>query len=148
MGRILEPPANQRPDSGGPTRDAAGDRLGLNRSQRMGLALLGTAMLAACGLWLFRSAREPLAEPIPAAEGEPSYRVNVNEADWPVLALVPGLGDALSQRIVEYRRANGPLRSLDELTKVSGIGSIKLQEIRPYLRLGDDPAGGARGEPR
>jgi competence ComEA-like helix-hairpin-helix protein len=107
-----------------------------DRSQRLGLLVLGAAMLAGCLLWLVgRGSQLPAgAEPAP---GDAPYRVNVNTAGWPELSLVPGLGETLARRIVEYRGARGPLRSLDELVEVNGIGRVRLEQMRPYLVLTD-----------
>jgi len=72
------------------------------------------------------------------AEG-PNFRVNVNSADWATLALVPGLGPALSKRIVEARDSRPARRfeSLDDLKAVRGIGDKVLAKLRPYLVLDD-----------
>jgi hypothetical protein len=79
---------------------------------------------------------EPIALEPPT--GGPIYRVNVNAADWPTLALVPGLGEALSKRIVEVRDASPARRfaSLDDLKRVKGIDEKILSKLRPYLELG------------
>lgn len=64
------------------------------------IVLAGVAYRAATYL---RLGAEPMAV-VPPADG-PTYRVNVNAADWATLALVPGLGEVLSKRIVEVREA-------------------------------------------
>ena len=122
--------------------------LAFDRSQRLGIAAVGALMLAACGLWLMAGRGDPLAATAGAGDGPP-YRVNVNTAGWAELSLVPGLGEVLARRIVDYRQAHGPLRSVEELTAVLGIGRIKLREIEPYLVL-EEPAapGGDAGDGR
>jgi len=120
----------------------------LDRSQRLALAVLGMALLGACLVALHRRGSDIASA---AAEDEPlavpSYRVNVNEAGWAVLCLVPGIGETLSQRIVAYREANGAYRSLNELVGVSGIGRAKLREMAPFLTLGGVPGNGATASP-
>jgi competence protein ComEA len=62
------------------------------------------------------------------------FRVDINQADWPELSQLPGIGETLARRIVESRDADGPFADLDELRRVRGIGPRTLEEIRPYLR--------------
>ena len=49
------------------------------------------------------------------------------------LQSLPGIGEVLAERIVEYRAENGPFASVDELDNVYGIGEGKLASIRPFL---------------
>lgn len=62
------------------------------------------------------------------------YVVDVNQASWPELAQLPGIGETLAKRIVELRETSGPFRSPDDLLRVRGIGARKLDAIRPYLQ--------------
>lgn len=62
-------------------------------------------------------------------------RINVNQASASELERVPGLGPKLSQRIVEYREANGTFQKLEDLIKVQGIGPKSLEKIRDYLAI-------------
>ena len=59
--------------------------------------------------------------------------LNLNRATTAELRLVPGLGDSLSQRIVESRDRHGQFRSVDELRRIPGIGPKILERIRPHL---------------
>ena len=61
------------------------------------------------------------------------FRADLNSADWPELANLPGFGETLARRIVDYRRQHGPFRSVEELENVRGIGPRKLARIRIYL---------------
>lgn len=60
-------------------------------------------------------------------------RVNVNRAGVDALQQVPGIGPVLAARIVAYRQAHGPFQSVDELTRVQGIGPRSLENMRPYI---------------
>lgn len=57
-------------------------------------------------------------------------RVNINTADATALETLPGVGPALAARIIAWRDENGPFRSVDELTAVSGIGEKTLDGMR------------------
>lgn len=61
------------------------------------------------------------------------YRVDLNDAQWPELTTLPGIGEKLARRIVEFRDAHGPFEDFESLLHVSGIGPKKLEGIRPHL---------------
>ena len=56
--------------------------------------------------------------------------VDLNSADVMELALLPGIGPVLADRIVEDRHERGRFESVDNLLRVRGIGPSKLAEIR------------------
>jgi competence protein ComEA len=61
------------------------------------------------------------------------FQVDINSADWPELTLLPGIGESLARRIVEFRGAHGTFARHDDLRRVKGIGPKTLEQIRPYL---------------
>ena len=67
----------------------------------------------------------------PDAQG----RVNLNTADAAALETLAGVGPALAARIVAWREQNGPFRSVDELTAVSGIGPKTLDGMRDQVTV-------------
>lgn len=64
-------------------------------------------------------------------------RIDVNSASAAELALLPGLGPSLAQRIVDDRAAHGPFKSIDDLDRVRGIGKAIIERLRPYA-VADD----------
>jgi comEA protein len=60
--------------------------------------------------------------------------ININSAGENELKKLPRIGPAMAKRIIEYRKTNGPLKSIDELMKVKGIGKKTFSMIKPYLR--------------
>lgn len=60
-----------------------------------------------------------VATEIPAAENR---LVNINTATLEEFVALPGIGPALAKRIIAYREAHGPFQSIEDLTKVQGIG--------------------------
>ena len=65
-----------------------------------------------------------------ASGGSGAGPINVNTATASELEALPGIGPALAERIVSHREANGPFKSLDDLTDVPGIGKAKLEALR------------------
>jgi competence protein ComEA len=84
--------------------------------------------------------RVPLRAPVatastgPAADSAPAI-VHLNSASAEQLDALDGIGPSLAQRIVDYRRAHGGFRSIDELDEVSGIGPVRWEALRPQLAL-------------
>ena len=68
----------------------------------------------------------------PLASGE---RLDPNRASAAELDRIPGIGPAAAAAIVRERRAHGPYRSADDLTRVKGLGQGTLRKIAPHLRL-------------
>jgi len=84
------------------------------------------------------------------AEAEPAARaavgiqdlprpVNINTASAEELEQLPGIGPAISERIVEDRRLRGPFRTVHDLQRVSGIGPRTLENLRPLITVSNPP---------
>ena len=61
--------------------------------------------------------------------------VNVNSAIATELEELPGIGEVIAQRIIDYRTENGPFATVDELLDVSGIGDATLESIRELVTV-------------
>lgn len=71
---------------------------------------------------------------------ENAYRVDLNHAERAELMQLPGVGDALADRVLEHRRQHGPFRNVDDLRTVSGMGPATLERLRPHIQVtADDP---------
>lgn len=69
----------------------------------------------------------------------PVFRLNINEASWPEIALLPGIGEVLARRIVDQRESTGAFSNIDELDDVHGIGPKVLANIRPMIKAVSQP---------
>ena len=69
-----------------------------------------------------------------------SAGVNINTATMDELVALPGIGPAKAQAIVDYRKANGPFKSVDDLKNVKGIGAKRLEKLRNDVSVGGPPA--------
>jgi competence protein ComEA len=87
-------------------------------------------------VWVPRRGEAPQA--VAAGEGsggEAGRKVNLNTATVAELEALPGIGQVLAERIVEYRTKHGPFRSVRDLLKVEGIGERKLQSIQDHVTV-------------
>jgi competence protein ComEA len=122
------------PDS--PTGRGSGPSWLLRRADQAtvaGLVLLGLASMA--GWWIAHGGcRGRLVEFERIEPREARFQVDLNEADWPELVQLPGIGETLARRIVESRNRSGPFLDQEDLMRVRGIGPRTLDRVRPYLR--------------
>jgi competence protein ComEA len=105
----------------------------MNRIHRITAAALGLALafLASSGL------------AVAAAKPVPTGKVNLNTASVEQLQTLPGVGQKLAARIVEYRQKSGGFKSTQELVNVRGLGEKNFQKIQGYLSVGDAPHSGS-----
>ncbi len=66
----------------------------------------------------------------------PVQKIDINKATPEILAVLPGIGNVLAQRIVNFRNTNGPFETVEDLLMVSGIGKKKLNDIIAYITVG------------
>lgn len=70
-----------------------------------------------------------------ASSSEADGMVNINTATAEEFETLKGVGAATAEKIVADREENGPFSSIDDLTRVSGIGEKKLAAMRDRLCL-------------
>jgi competence protein ComEA len=107
----------------------------LRRADQTVLAVLVLLALFAMGGWWISHGGpgHRLVEADQAQLHTENFQVDINTADLPELTQLPGIGDALAQRIIETRQTAGPFAELDDLRNVKGIGPKIMERIRPYL---------------
>jgi competence protein ComEA len=84
--------------------------------------------------------------PPPAAEGGlpgrsgealPAAKVNINTAAADELDTLPGIGAEMARRIMDYRAANGPFKSIEDIQRVTGIGDATYQKLKDRITVGN-----------
>src|SRR5207302_10823871 len=119
--------------------------------QAVAAALVGMSRPAIGGWWIWRATLHDRL--IDIARAEPiaiDFKIDVNQANWPELALMPNIGEQLAKRIVADRTDRGSFHDLSELRRVRGIGPKTLESMKPYLSPLPDldaTAGGNRRRP-
>ena len=107
----------------------------LRRTEQAAAAcLLAIALAAMAGHWAWQGRiRGRLIEIDHAEPIAIDFKIDINHANWAELALMPGIGEQLAKRIVEYREEHGPFRDLQDLRDVRGIGPKTFDGMTPYL---------------
>ncbi len=69
------------------------------------------------------------------SENPEKSKININTAPKEVLMTLPGIGEKLADRIIEYRTANGGFEVIQDIIKVNGIGKKKFEEMRDIISV-------------
>ena len=60
--------------------------------------------------------------------------ININTADKETLmSVIKGVGDKKAEAIIEFRKENGPFKSIDDLANVKGIAQATVDKNRDML---------------
>jgi len=70
-------------------------------------------------------------------EEEQLQKIDLNRAEVWLLEALPGIGETLAQRIIDYRQQNGPFNNIKEIVKVAGIGTTTYEEIKHLITVAD-----------
>lgn len=71
----------------------------------------------------------------PAPKAPLTRTININSAPQAELELLPGIGPALAQRIIDERARLGGFKTIDDLDRVRGIGPKLLARLRPHISI-------------
>lgn len=74
------------------------------------------------------------AQPI-VSENKLDNRVRINYATKEELKSLPGIGDAIADRIIEYRSQKGGFKRIEDIKNVSGIGDKKFEDIKSRITV-------------
>jgi competence protein ComEA len=66
-----------------------------------------------------------------------SAKVNINTATADELDTLPGVGATTARRILDYRAAHGPFKSIEDIQQVTGIGDATYQKLKDLITVGN-----------
>lgn len=73
------------------------------------------------------------AKPGAPARRPVTFPLDLNRAKLEDFIELPGIGEKLAQRLVDYRESHGGFRSVEDLREVRGIGAKRFERLRPLV---------------
>ena len=70
-------------------------------------------------------------------EKQSPQKIDLNRAEAWLLEALPGIGEVLAQRIIDYRDENGPFKRMEDLLQINGISKGTLEKIKDYITVSD-----------
>ena len=70
-------------------------------------------------------------------EEQSPQKIDINRAEAWLLEALPGIGQTLAERIVDYRNASGPFQRIEDLLKVSGVGEATFENMKDFITVSD-----------
>ena len=70
-----------------------------------------------------------------SSSGSSSNKININTADASELDKLSGVGPALAERIIQYRKEHGPFAQPEDLQNVSGIGTKTYEKMASQVTV-------------
>lgn len=70
---------------------------------------------------------------VAAAETGLGAKPSLSSATAEQLDELPGVGPVTAQKILDYRAAHGPFRSVDDLDAVPGVGPTRIEQLRDLV---------------
>ena len=122
----------------------------MNRREATVVALLTAALILGAGIavvrrgqlirerrntpvTVYQAAADTVAAAYTPAEGQP---LDLNAATAGLLEALPGIGQVLALRIIDFRTKNGGFKSVTQLRRVSGIGPILYAVLKELVVVG------------
>lgn len=70
-----------------------------------------------------------------ADKNDTNKKININTAQKDDLKKIAGIGEAMADRIIEYRQKNGKFKNIEEIKNIKGIGEGKFEKIKKFIMV-------------
>ncbi len=68
-------------------------------------------------------------------QGKDDGKININTANEAELQTLSGIGPAKAATIIEFREANGPFKSIDDIKLIGGIGEKTFEILQDSIKV-------------
>ncbi len=113
--------------------------LWLRRTDQLFVGTLVIVAVALMGLYWVRLkgwGQTPIEiDRLPARKYD--YQLDVNRAPWFEWTLLEGIGEKTAKKIVAFREEHGHFQTIEDVSRVPGIGPKTWEQIRPWLIVSD-----------
>jgi competence ComEA-like helix-hairpin-helix protein len=100
----------------------------LTKQERQMAVFLMSVVLAGIGISYVKKQSVPLRAVFCFDQ---SYgKININDADKEMMKEIPGVGDTIAQRIIDYRGSNGRFGDIEALRNVKGLNGSRFDRIK------------------
>ncbi len=106
--------------------------LNLTVEERKTIIFLGLILFIGLGLKFLTVKFQKVC--IFVSSSQDVFRIDLNTADKQTLMEVPGIGEIIAERIIEYRRERGAFKNKDELRSIKGITELRYRKMQEYFR--------------
>lgn len=131
------------------------DHLALTSTERKVILFLASTLLLGAGIRLYQEtfphpkrfdyrasdstfedlSRKLLSDSGATKHAAPSSTVDLNAASKQDLMRLPGIGEIMAGRILEFRATAGSFRHINELLRVKGISKKRLEQMRNFVTI-------------
>ena len=80
-------------------------------------------------------------QPVFAQSGKNVTKININTATAAELETLPRIGEKIAERILEFRKKNGPFKRIEDLMKVNGIGEKVFLQLKDRITVASPKKG-------
>ena len=70
-----------------------------------------------------------------SSEENPASKININTADIKMLCNLPGIGESTAQKIIDFRKQNGPFEYIEDIMKIPGIKQSRFDTIKDMITV-------------
>jgi len=132
-----------------PTPSTSESRAPMTRGQMAVILVLCLGLLVAVAGRILRDRfGGPRLEQVMSSSDFEPYRINLNTAGAPELALLPGIGPKRAGQIIASREEHGPFARVEDLCRIRGISRGTVSALAPYATLKEQaPAPDSTGAP-